>query len=48
MWEGKAANDRITALESQVGELQRENKAVNFQREEAVGLQDVTDARLRV
>ncbi|KAK9826544.1 hypothetical protein WJX74_001641 [Apatococcus lobatus] len=46
-WEAKAERERAAVLERQVNDLQQENRALTFQKEEAVGLQDITDARLR-
>ena len=47
-WEAKTERERAAVLERQVNDLQQENRALTFQIEEVCGLQDITDARLRV
>ena len=43
-WEAKTERERAAVLERQVNDLQRENRALTFQKQEAIGLQDITDA----
>lgn len=47
-WDSKAEREKAAVLERQVNDLQQETRMLTFQKDEAIGLQDVTDARLRV
>lgn len=47
-WEAQAEREKAAVLERQVNDLQQETRVLTFQKEEALGLHDVTDARLRV